>query len=225
MMRLAAAMLYWHDPDGRRRHKGFAGMLPGPAWRAGPGPSAMLRCLPGNERSSRFFSVMVTASSRPACSTVRHCGQRLPWSMAREKQGLQKEWPQGVVTARCGVQGGRLKQGSWWARLAGVLCGEQGIRPLGAYVRLRLWLWAGDGSRAARGCMHPSHPEPRGTHPARTSAACTAHTRCRRSAAASCGRRGARSRPGACLSAWVYLLQRRRLPCYGKRAGSGPATL
>lgn len=56
---------------------------------------------------------MVTASSRPACSTVRHCGQRLPWSMAREKQGLQKEWPQGVVTAggHKGDRGGGAKGG------------------------------------------------------------------------------------------------------------------
>ena len=62
---------------------------------------------PGKDFSSRFLSVMVTASSRPTCSTVLHMGHLLPWSMARVKQGLQKVWPHGVETAG---QGGSVWQ-------------------------------------------------------------------------------------------------------------------
>lgn len=63
----------------------------------------------GNDRSSRCFREMVQASARPTCSTVRHMGHLLLWSMARPKHTLQKLWPHGVVTGGGGgaCSGGR----------------------------------------------------------------------------------------------------------------------
>jgi hypothetical protein len=48
----------------------------------------------------RVSSMMVTGSSRPTCSTVRHMGQRLLWSMLRAKQ------PWGIITQAAAVQCG-----------------------------------------------------------------------------------------------------------------------